>query len=219
MNRFPAIPAVPKTVDWRSCIVQPVKEQLVPLNDVRPDRLAILPRFGQTVYVREMVASMLLMAASNLPEGHRLVIWDGWRPFQPSDMYIHEEAVTNEIRQSAKCHPCLDFHHLNHLTGGSVDVSFMNEKGEMANLGALSLSDAATTPTRFYEEKEAEGTLTEEEALLLNNRRILHQAMTAVGFTNCPDKWWHFDFGNQHWAASTGKMAFYASTEPEKAKV
>lgn len=219
MNRLTVIPAAPKMPDWRTSIVRPSNESLVSLSDVRPDRLAILPRFGETVYVREMVLNLLLMAASRLPEGHRLVIWDGWRPFQPSDIYVHEEAITDKVRASAQCHSCLDFHHLNHLSGGAVDVTFMTPEGVVADLGELSLTEAETSLTRFYEEKEAMGTLTTEEQVVLNNRRILYQAMTAVGFTNCPDKWWHFDFGNQHWAALTGKLAFYASTEPEKAKV
>jgi D-alanyl-D-alanine dipeptidase len=42
------------------------------------------------------------------------------------------------------------------------------------------------------------------------NRRLLRNAMLNAGFTQDPDEWWHFDYGNQKWAEAAGKdKAFY----------
>ncbi len=47
------------------------------------------------------------------------------------------------------------------------------------------------------------------------NRRILYNAMSEVGFTNLPSEWWHYDFGNQLWAYRTGaQQAEYGVTRP-----
>lgn len=37
----------------------------------------------------------------------------------------------------------------------------------------------------------------ETNPLFHQNRKILYDAMIIAGFTNYPEEWWHFDFGNQ----------------------
>lgn len=66
------------------------------------------------------------------------------------------------------------------------------------------------TATRFYEEIDAVQ-LTEKEQHYLANRRLLWSVMTAAGFSNYPEEWWHFDFGNQFDAARTGQQAVYGA--------
>lgn len=66
------------------------------------------------------------------------------------------------------------------------------------------------TATRFYEELEP--TLRDEKGQqCLVNRRLLWNAMTVAGFSNYPDEWWHFDFGNQFDAARTGRQVIYGA--------
>jgi D-alanyl-D-alanine dipeptidase len=62
------------------------------------------------------------------------------------------------------------------------------------------------TATRFYEELTE---LNEKERQILNNRRILWNVMNEAGFSNYPEEWWHFDYGNQFFSALTGRMAIY----------
>lgn len=63
------------------------------------------------------------------------------------------------------------------------------------------------TATRFYEEHPPQvGTLDERRR---DNRRLLYNVMAAVGFSNYPEEWWHFDFGNQFDMARTGRQAIY----------
>ena len=45
------------------------------------------------------------------------------------------------------------------------------------------------------------------ELRALGNRRLLYHVMVSAGFTNYPDEWWHFDYGNQNWALMSGRKA------------
>lgn len=65
------------------------------------------------------------------------------------------------------------------------------------------------TTTLFYEKLDS-AQLGEKERERLVNRRLLWNAMTAAGFSNYPEEWWHFDFGNQFYAARTGRRAIYS---------
>ncbi len=62
--------------------------------------------------------------------------------------------------------------------------------------------------TTFYEKELAEkGTLNKEEQEALENRRILYNALTGVGFSNYFTEFWHYDLGNQFNASVTGKSS------------
>lgn len=53
--------------------------------------------------------------------------------------------------------------------------------------------------------------LSGEAVVARDNRRLLWNVMVEAGFSNYPDEWWHFDFGNQFDAARTGREAMYAA--------
>jgi D-alanyl-D-alanine dipeptidase len=80
-----------------------------------------------------------------------------------------------------------------------------------------------TTPrsyTRYLEKKlEDEEILKAEQKVALKNRRILYHAMTEAGFTNFPNEWWHFNYGNQPWACrqplEEPEPAFYGPARPD----
>lgn len=189
-----AIPKINPFLEGVITPVQPIKERLVPLNFVREDCLFVLPYYHmhaikgaeQTVFIREMAMNLLVLAASKLPKGYKLVIWDGWR--SPST--------------------CLS----EHGTGGAVHVTMMDENGDMVEMGTELAEVSEITSLRYFEEKMESGdTLSEAEELALRNRRVLYEAMTNVGFTNTGTTWYHFDFGNESWARIKGKQAFYGS--------
>jgi zinc D-Ala-D-Ala dipeptidase len=69
------------------------------------------------------------------------------------------------------------------------------------------------TATRFYEDADITS-LDDVSRQRLLNRRLLWNAMTRAGFSNYPDEWWHYDFGNQFDAARTGRKAIYGAISP-----
>ena len=66
------------------------------------------------------------------------------------------------------------------------------------------------TATRFYEELNP-AQLDDVARQCLTNRRLLWNVLVAAGFSNYPEEWWHFDFGNQFDAARTGRPAIYGA--------
>ena len=42
-----------------------------------------------------------------------------------------------------------------------------------------------------------------------DNRRLLYNLMTSVGFVNYRCEWWHYAYGERQWAVLTGKSPFY----------
>ena len=38
-------------------------------------------------------------------------------------------------------------------------------------------------------------------------RKIMSQALTAVGFANYPTEYWHWSYGDRYWAHMTGQTA------------
>lgn len=45
------------------------------------------------------------------------------------------------------------------------------------------------------------------------NRRLFYSVMSAVGFENYEEEWWHFSYGDQFWGKKTGKNAFYGAAQ------
>jgi len=47
------------------------------------------------------------------------------------------------------------------------------------------------------------------------NRRLLYDAMSGAGFSNCRDEWWHWSYGDSAWAVRVGaEAAIYGLIAP-----
>ena len=57
------------------------------------------------------------------------------------------------------------------------------------------------THTSYYEDKE--------NSVIKNNRRLLYNIMTSVGFTNMPSEWWHYDYLDRFYAYYKNEPARY----------
>jgi D-alanyl-D-alanine dipeptidase len=70
--------------------------------------------------------------------------------------------------------------------------------------------------TVYFEKKNDEAGLSEEETNALRNRRALWHLMKSVGLENYCEEWWHYDFGDQNWAWNMRKdRAVYGMTSPD----
>ncbi len=82
-----------------------------------------------------------------------------------------------------------------HSTGGAVDVTLVDEMGQIVDMGSPidELSDRSLPD--YYAD------IQHEEALSYHaNRLLLKDVMEKAGFTRNPREWWHFSFGDQMWA-------------------
>lgn len=79
-----------------------------------------------------------------------------------------------------------------HTTGGAVDLTILDNYGRELDMGSFFDEFTDRTYTAYYEN--------EKNVLVKNNRRLLYNIMTTVGFTNLPSEWWHYDYGDRFWA-------------------
>lgn len=220
--------------DWTHVSQIPVVEceeplctlRLAPALRVYPAYLHLgIPDAVTDCHVRTGVFERLLEASALLPDGHVLVILDGWRPLSVQQhLYRTLESTISQH------HPLADPDTLErltrqfvappsaspqapspHLTGGAVDVTLCDAQGRLLDMGSRFDEVGPRSFTAHYELSEA---TSESELRARHNRRTLHRAMTAAGFSNLPSEWWHYDFGNQLWAWHTGQpSACYGPTE------
>lgn len=189
-----------------------------------------IPRTLMSTYIRKGVYDRLLSAADRLPSGYKFVLLDVWRSNkaqqslvdilkrQLSQLYpeLSEPALMKRVLVTV-APPSHDLEKPSpHNTGGAVDLSIVDEQGEPLAFGTDFDDHTEKARTSYYEEQLENGrTLTPDEELYLNNRRLLFGLMTDAGFTNYTDEWWHFDYGNQNWAwKSNADHAVYGSTQP-----
>lgn len=212
-------------------------EPVVPVG-LCPDRVVVLQQYYlegikgalPEAYLREEVFRRLVSAARNLPKGYRFVLFDGWRPVKLQkglfSAYVERlrseypdasEKTLQEMASKYVALPSKDPARPSpHLTGGAVDCTIADEDGVMLDMGADFDETSNRSKSRWLEDRlEAGETLSERELFVLRNRRMLHAVMEKAGFTNYPEEWWHFDYGNQNWALITGaKNAFYGPASP-----
>lgn len=68
--------------------------------------------------------------------------------------------------------------------------------------------------TRYLEMLSQKQKLTEDQQRALQNRRFLYRIMKTAGFSNYPEEWWHWSFGDNMDAANTGKpFAIYGGVK------
>ena len=89
-------------------------------------------------------------------------------------------------------------------------LRLLREESREIPMGTRFDEVASETRTRYYEELSK---LTDEDAVIRDNRRMLVDVLQRVGMSNYHEEWWHFDYGNQFHAKRTGEAAIYGAAE------
>lgn len=175
-------------------------EPLVPVpvaTFVPYDRLTLPPR-GPLI-VRQGVAERLAAVAAALPEPFGLVVLDAWRsPGYQAALLAHYRDAIPGLRAGFVA-DAADGPTPPHTTGGAVDLT-LAWAGEPLALGTD--FDAFTDDAR---PAAAERTGDSGAAQVRDLRRMLATAMTGQGFAVHPLEWWHWSYGEQWWAAASGR--------------
>lgn len=234
MSRIDMSAPIPDNVlpDTSNIKIIPIDEPLVCISDKFRDIMVFesqyfkrgIPGAIRQIYVRKTVAEMLLKAAQALPAGYKLKIFDAWRPVAVQKALFDEyyASLVREFKDSGKSEAELKEMALlfvsypsedpgcpfAHATGGAVDLTIVDAAGRELNMGTDfdDFSDAANTV--YFENTSLHE--------IRDNRRLLYNAMLSAGFTNFPSEWWHYDFGDRFWAATTNRESVYTGiyTEP-----
>ena len=198
-------------------------EPLVDITDCNP-RISFaasylhmgIPGALTRCYVRQGVYERLCRALELLPENYSFRIFDSLRPQRVQkalyDAYYARvqaenpglpEAELEERTERFVAKPVLDrYHPSSHQSGGAVDLTLCKD-GEELNMGTVFDEFA---PIAYADAFEKPGM----DAEVRRNRRLLHHAMRAAGFTHYCDEWWHFDYGDGPWARRTHSAPLYA---------
>ena len=82
-----------------------------------------------------------------------------------------------------------------HSTGAAMDITLSDENGHEVDMGALIDEGAPPAhPDYFVHAKDDAGQLAHA------HRTLLRYVMSAEGFRQHPEEWWHFSRGDQLWA-------------------
>ncbi|MGD0692704.1 MAG: M15 family metallopeptidase [Acidimicrobiales bacterium] len=158
--------------------------------------MGILP--PRRTLVRRGVADRLRRIAKSLPADFGIVILDGWRSsddqkalidyyrqFGPIDGYV---AFVSEDGMRAP-----------HTTGGAVDLT-LTWKGMPLRLGS-GFDD--------FNDLAHSNSFEPGDGAVRRLRRLLSSAMRAEDFAPYPLEWWHWTYGEDVWAQTTGGNAIY----------
>lgn len=229
MDGLRAIPHLQPNFGWREVPIEPVDEPLVPVAELSPriaDRAEYhrwgIPGALPRSWVRQGVADRLVAAASSLPDGMGLAVWDGYRPLEVQkalfDQYlaelvaVHPEMPADALEEAAAKYVTPPSRSIYapppHLTGGAVDLTLTDADGLALELGTGFDAFGPEAGTRAMEG---------EPGRWRDLRRLLFWTMHDAGFTNYAEEWWHFDHGDQFWALATGGVAIYGPADPPPA--
>lgn len=168
-------------------------------------------------YLMREVYGRLKMAASNLPDGYSLVIFDAYRPFELQkelfDKYSkiiekkfhlenYSEYDKNNFINKFVSIPD-DYNPPSHTTGGAIDIT-LAYNGDYLDLGCGFDEFCDESYTNFFKDYKDS-----ESINIHKNRMILYNCMTKAGFTNLESEYWHYDYGNRNWANITGNAVLY----------
>ena len=91
-----------------------------------------------------------------------------------------------------------------HATGGALDLTLCY-RGRPLPMGTEFDDFTNLAQTAYF---ETNGMAGEAEAFR-NTRRLLYNMMTAAGFVNYSEEWWHYSYGDRLWARTFGKTPIY----------
>jgi zinc D-Ala-D-Ala dipeptidase len=176
-----------------------------------------------SLFVRESVGVQLTAVDKRLrAQGLRLHLFDAWRP-RAVQVYFHDVWMPRELRarwptwseeaireEAARywAAPTVDpASPAPHSTGGAVDLTIAwADTGEHLFMGGLFDDPTALSHLdRLERAYDDAGSYSMEEARA--NRRLLYWLMTEAGFACFADEWWHYSYGDQMWAKTTGQAA------------
>jgi D-alanyl-D-alanine dipeptidase len=205
------ISSPPSMEGWSATPIKDTAEPLVPLKGLDP-RVIVDPACLHP-FLREGAAHRLASAARRLPPGYRLLVVDAHRSlaeqralFESARVHFstrYPEKSAREILEITERYvstPSADPETPPpHTTGGAVDVAMLGLDGPL-DLGPDGYRPESATG--FFSGRGS-------HAPAHQNRRLLYTVMVEAGFTNYPQEWWHYDYGNQFWGHLSGRDAVY----------
>ncbi len=201
-------------ISFEDVLIKEINEPLVDLDDY--DFVLESSYYNQglsqdkKLYLRKGVVDKLVEIQTKLSD-YKFKIWDGCRsrdvqnniyqkfwtelkmkhPEWDDDRLKHEVGVfVTDPSKSERIPP--------HATGGAVDLTLVDSQGNELDMGTDFDFFGPEAASLYYESHS-------DNETVKANRKLLRESMIAAGFRSDTDEWWHFDYGNQIWAAELNK--------------
>lgn len=219
------IPPARQMGAWREVPISESNQPLICLNELSPN-IIVSPQYylsgikaaSDRILLRQGAAESLIQAAEFLPQGFKFIAFDGYRPLGVQQELFSQfseklragnpDKSEEEIVRMTETYvsvPSIDpIKPSPHITGGAIDLSIVDSKGVELDMGTPFDSFDMSSRTDFFKTTNQP---------YHRNRSILYEAMVRAGFTNYPEEWWHYDFGNQFWGSLSSSNAMYGVAE------
>jgi D-alanyl-D-alanine dipeptidase len=181
------------------------------------------------MYLRSGVVKKLEEIQRSLPDGYKFKIFDAYRSIKTQkkiyDAYKNElrakRPELNEEQLEKSTQEFVVFPKLTkeapprHNTGGAVDLTIVNEKGEELDMGTFfDHFGPEASLEYFFDENNFQGINLKKIEEIRNNRHLLERIMSRAGFSVYPYEWWHWERGTRFNAALLGQeYAIYGSAD------
>jgi D-alanyl-D-alanine dipeptidase len=180
---------------------------------------SVIRGYDASKIIMKRVAAVGLSEAQKIftAKGYSLVVYDGYRPRRAVQHFVEWSQSTSDMTK-AKYYPTLSKESLLdlgfiatrsiHSQGYAVDLSIAiagHQPFDDVVIRSVTLADGEVVPwlddgtvnmgtgfDLFHECSFPDSTLVSHEAQ--ENRKLLTDVMTSVGFTPNPTEWWHFNF-------------------------
>ncbi|MEK7571297.1 MAG: M15 family metallopeptidase [Patescibacteria group bacterium] len=157
---------------------------------------------GSQIIVREKIYNMLLQAQKQLKKvnkNYTLVITYGYRNLEIQKRKFLQELKNidsffeNPIDMYEEVHRFIAVPTVaGHPTGGAIDIVIKDEKtNKILDFGSKQYDYLIKDCYVFTDSISSEAS---------NNRMLLRQLLTDVGFSPFDGEWWHFSYGDREWA-------------------
>lgn len=181
------------------------------------------------MYLRAGIVKKLEELQKTLPDGYKFKIFDAYRPIKTQrkiyDDYKNKlkkekpelcgEKLETETQKFVVSPELKKEAPPRHNTGGAVDLTIVDEKGEELNMGtSFDHFGAESMPEYFFNSDSCPGISSEKLEGIRKNRHMLIGIMSRAGFSVYPNEWWHWELGTQFNAALLGlEYAKYGSAD------
>ncbi len=178
--------------------------------------------------LREGIVLRLLEAKKHLPKGWNFKIWDGYRPLSVQeklykdlwDLRAKENPLWEDVELKEAVEKFVAFPSYDplkpspHNTGGAVDLTIINAKGEELPMGSEFDEFHERSYGDYFEAGVGAGSSEPMSKIYQENRLVLKEILVEEGFAPYKWEWWHLSYGNQDWAKfKKEKVAIYGSVE------
>ncbi len=215
-------------------LVIPIQENYDSWIDLRDQKIIVygsspeIPNNQDYFYLRKTVYDKLKLAQSKLPKGYYFCLYEGYRSLELQKIIFDKQYINVKQRHhdwpendiflettklvSPVINPDKTYNIPPHSTGAAVDVYLIDDEGKAVDMGIH--------PKDWMMDKDGQLSLTDSTIIsesAIKFRKIMSDALSAVGFVNYPTEYWHWSYGDRYWAYATHNThAIYGNTKPPK---